>query len=189
MLKKIFAAFSICALTFAAQSCIKGEDEPEISTGIEDDGSGKIPTKSEIIGTWESNEYQGWEPKLQQDVVIYRQLKLHADGTYENRYGGHLTQSKDGSSLSTTEFGEWEQETGTWTYNESVGTITYVPLTDERIVYDTQQMQNYIDNITTYQENCIIKESGTYKGMWITLDTYLKRAGNKGDLRYALSKK
>ena len=40
----------------------------------------------------------------------------------------------------------------------------------------------------TGKEKCLIKESGTYKGGWITLDTYLKRAGNKGDLRYIINK-
>lgn len=188
-MKKLFKFMSLLLVCASITGCISKEDDPEISTGIEDDGTGYIPDKSELIGKWQSNDYQGWEPLLQQDVIISRQLTLSDDGTYENKYRGHLTQKKDGSTLSTSEFGEWEIETGTWSYTASTGVVTYVPKTDERIVYDTQEMQDYIKNISTYQEKCLIKESGTYKGMWITLDTYLKRAGNKGDLRYAISKR
>lgn len=173
----------ICAFT----SCIGKEDEPEVSTGIEDDGSGRTPTRSELIGKWQSNEYQGWEPRLEQNVVIARELNLSDDGTYTNRYRGHLTQAKDGSELSTTEFGNWEEEHGTWTYNESTAEISYVPNFDERVNYETTKMESY--EYTNYKEKCLIKTSGTYNGMWITLDTYLKRSGNKGDLRYAVSKK
>lgn len=175
----------LCACAFT--SCISKEDEPEVSTGIEDDGTGRTPTRSELIGKWQSNEYQGWEPRLEQNVVIARELNLSADGTYTNRYRGHLTQAKDGSELSTTEFGNWEEERGTWTYNESTAEISYVPNFDERVNYETTKIESY--EYSNYKEKCLIKTSGTYNGMWITLDTYLKRSGNKGDLRYAVSKK
>lgn len=175
----------ICACAFT--SCIGKEEEPEVSTGIEDDGSGRTPTRSELIGKWQSNEYQGWEPRLEQNVVIARELNLSDDGTYTNRYRGHLTQAKDGSELSTTEFGNWEEERGTWTYDENTAEISYVPNFDERVNYETTKMESY--EYSNYKEKCLIKTSGTYNGMWITLDTYLKRSGNKGDLRYAVSKK
>ena len=175
----------LCACAFT--SCIGKEDEPEVSTGIEDDGTGRTPARSELIGKWQSNEYQGWEPRLEQNVVIARELNLSDDGTYTNRYRGHLTQAKDGSELSTTEFGNWEEERGTWTYNESTGEISYVPNFDERVNYETTKMESY--EYSNYKEKCLIKTSGTYNWMLITLDTYLKRSGNKGDLRYAVSKK
>lgn len=186
-MKKIlsFMIVMLCACAFT--SCISKEDEPEVSTGIEDDGTGRTPTRSELIGKWQSNEYQGWEPRLEQNVVIARELNLSDDGTYTNRYRGHLTQAKDGSELSTTEFGNWEEERGTWTYNESTAEISYVPNFDERVNYETTKMESY--EYSNYKEKCLIKTSGTYNGMWITLDTYLKRSGNKGDLRYAVSKK
>lgn len=180
-----FMMVMLCACAFT--SCIGKEDEPEVSTGIEDDGTGRTPTRSELIGKWQSNEYQGWEPRLEQNVVIARELNLSDDGTYTNRYRGHLTQAKDGSELSTTEFGNWEEERGTWTYNESTAEISYVPNFDERVNYETTKMESY--EYSNYKEKCLIKTSGTYNGMWITLDTYLKRSGNKGDLRYAVSKK
>lgn len=181
--------FMMTAILFigTVTSCIRKEDEPKTSTGIEDDGTGRVPTQSELYGTWQSNEYQGWEPRLEQNVVISRELVLNADGTYTNRYRGHLTQAKDGSSLSTTQFGNWEEEHGTWTYDESNAEIAYKPNFDERVNYETTTMESYA--YTNYNEKCLIKTSGDYKGMWITLDTYLKRSGNKGDLRYALSKK
>ncbi len=184
---KFFSFIAVMIFTFSITSCIGKEDEPEISTGIEDDGSGRIPDKSELIGKWQSNEYQGWEPRLEQNVVIARELELKSDGTYTNKYRGHLTQAKDGSSLSTTEFGNWEEETGTWSYNDVSGELAYCPNFDERVNYETQKMESY--NYSNYSEKCLIKTSGTYNGMWITLDTYLKRSGNKGDLRYAVSKK
>lgn len=186
-MKKVFSlmAFFVCATLFV--SCISDDDEDNgVSTGIEDDGTGRIPSQSEIIGTWQSNNYQGWEPRLEQDVVIARGLTLNSNGTYENKYRGHLTQAKDGSSLSATEFGEWEIETGTWTYNSNTGEITYRPSSDKRVNYETMVMETY--TLETYNEKCLIKESGTYKNGWITLDTYLKRAGNKGDLRYIINK-
>lgn len=179
-LMAIFMCISLCA------GCIGEDDVDEIASGIEDDGAGRIPSQSELIGTWQSNNYQGWEPRLEQDVVIARGLTLNSDGTYENKYRGHLTQAKDGSSLSTTEFGEWEIETGTWSYNSSTGEITYYPNSDERVNYETMVMETY--SLDTYKEKSLIKESGTYKGGWITLDAYLKRAGNKGDLRYVMNK-
>lgn len=166
-------------------SCIKSEKEPETSTGIEDDGTGRIPTKSELTEHWQSNYYQGWEPRLEQDVVIARDLTLNSNGTYINRYKGHLTQSKEGSTLSTTEFGEWEKETGTWSYDSSTGTIHYNPQSDQRVNYDTQVMEDY--DFEPYDEKVLLKTEGEYKGSWITIDQYLKRSGNKGDLRYALS--
>lgn len=171
---------------FCMTGCIKDDEEPETSTGIEDDGTGRIPDKSELIGIWQSNNYQGWEPRLEQDVVIARGLTLNSDGTYQNKYRGHLTQAKDGSSLSTTEFGEWEIEIGTWSYNSSTGEITYRPSSDERVNYETMVMEKY--ELDSYNEKCLIKESGKYSGGWITLDTYLKRAGNKGELRYVINK-
>lgn len=174
----------LCSCSFTA--CISEEKESEISSGIEDDGNGRIPTKGEIYGNWQSNNYQGWEPKLEQDVVIARGLKLNSDGTYENKYRGHLTQAKDGSSLSTTEFGEWEIEFGTWSYDEATGEITYYPTSDKRVNYETMEMVVY--ELDSYKEKCMIKESGKFKDGWITLDTYLKRAGNKGDLRYVTYK-
>lgn len=186
-MKKILSIFMVALCICTMASCISKEDEPEISTGIEDDGTGRIPSKSELIGKWQSNEYQGWEPRLEQNVVISRELELLSDGTYTNKYRGHLTQAKDGSDLSTTEFGNWEEEHGTWTYNESIGEISYRPNFDERVNYETQKMEPY--DYSNYSEKCLIKTSGTYNGMWITLDTYLKRSGNKGDLRYAVSKK
>lgn len=186
-MKKFLSMFMMAVCLCAVTSCISDEDEPEISTGIEDDGTGRIPEKSELIGTWQSNEYQGWEPRLEQNVVISRELTLNSDGTYTNRYRGHLTQAKDGSSLSTTEFGNWEEERGTWTYSESSAEISYRPNFDERVNYETMVMESY--DYSNYTEKCLIKTSGEYNGMWITLDTYLKRSGNKGDLRYAVSKK
>ncbi len=186
-MKRILTFMMIVLTLCTISSCISKEDEPEISTGIEDDGTGRIPAKSELIGKWQSNEYQGWEPRLEQNVVISRELELLSDGTYTNKYRGHLTQAKDGSDLSTTEFGNWEEEHGTWTYNESAGEISYRPNFDERVNYETQKMESY--DYSNYSEKCLIKTSGTYNGMWITLDTYLKRSGNKGDLRYAVSKK
>lgn len=182
-----FMMVVLCACACAFTSCIGKEDEPEISTGIEDDGTGRIPEKSELIGKWQSNEYQGWEPRLEQNVVIARELELKSDGTYTNKYRGHLTQAKDGSELSTTEFGNWEEEHGTWSYNEVSGELSYRPNFDERVNYETMKMESY--DYSNYAEKCLIKTSGTYNGMWITLDTYLKRSGNKGDLRYAVSKK
>lgn len=186
-MKKILSFIMMAICLSAMTSCISKEDEPEISTGIEDDGTGRIPSKSELIGKWQSNEYQGWEPRLEQNVVISRELELLSDGTYTNKYRGHLTQAKDGSDLSTTEFGNWEEEHGTWSYNDAVGEISYHPSFDERVNYETQKMESY--DYSNYTEKCLIKTSGTYNGMWITLDTYLKRSGNKGDLRYAVSKK
>lgn len=186
-MKKILSFMMVMLCACAFTSCISKEDEPEVSTGIEDDGTGRTPTRSELIGKWQSNEYQGWEPRLEQNVVIARELNLSDDGTYTNRYRGHLTQAKDGSELSTTEFGNWEEERGTWTYNESTAEISYVPNFDERVNYETTKMVSY--EYSNYKEKCLIKTSGTYNGMWITLDTYLKRSGNKGDLRYAVSKK
>ena len=47
-------------------------------------------------------------------------------------------------------------------------------------------MEKY--DLEVYHEKCLIKETGEYTGGWITLDTYLKRAGNKGDLRYVINK-
>lgn len=176
---------SICIGMFT--SCISKDDEPEISTGIEDDGSGRIPSQSELIGTWQSNEYQGWEPRLEQNVVIARELVIKSDGTYTNKYRGHLTQAKDGSQLSTTEFGNWEEEHGTWSYNSTTGELSYRPNYDVRVNYETMEMESY--DFSNYVEKCLIKTSGTYEGMWITVDTYLKRSGNKGDLRYVVSKK
>lgn len=185
-MKKIFSALLLSLFVSSLTSCIGKEKEPDISTGIEDDGTGRIPSRSELIGTWESNEYQGWEPKLEQNVVIKRQVELKEDGTYRNHYGGHLTQSKEGSTLSTKEFGNWEEETGTWTYNATTGEISYRPNYDVRVNYETQKLEAY--PYSSYSEKCLIKTSGKYDGMWITLDTYLKRSGNKGDLRYAVSK-
>ena len=185
-MKNLFSFLMVVMFAMSITSCISKEDEPNVSTGIEDDGTGRIPSKSEIIGKWQSNEYQGWEPRLEQNVVIARELELKADGTYSNKYRGHLTQAKDGSSLSTTEFGNWEDETGTWTYNDVSGEISYRPNFDERVNYETQKMESY--NYSNYSEKCLFKTSGIYNGMWITLDTYLKRSGNKGDLRYAMSK-
>lgn len=186
-MKKLFSimALFLCASLFAG--CI-GDDAPDpTSSGIEDDGTGRVPSRSELIGIWQSNSYQGWEPRLQQDVVIARGLTLNSDGTYENKYRGHLTKAKDGSSLSTTEFGEWEIETGNWSYNSNSGEITYSPSSDKRVNYETMNMESY--SLESYKEKCLIKESGEYKNGWITLDTYLKRAGNKGDLRYIINKK
>lgn len=186
-MKKVisFMALLFCATLFVG--CIGDDDGNNgVSTGIEDDGSGRTPSRSELIATWQSDNYQGWEPRLEQDVVIARGLTLNSDGTYENKYRGHLTQAKDGSSLSTTEFGEWEIETGTWTYNSTSGVITYHPESDKRVNYETMEMETY--SLDTYEEKCLIKESGKYEGGWITLDTYLKRAGNKGDLRYIMKK-
>ncbi len=185
-MKKLFSLMAICLSISLYTGCIGSDDDDDVMSGIEDDGTGRIPEKSELIGTWQSNNYQGWEPRLEQDVVIARGLTLNSDGSYENKYRGHLTQAKDGSSLSTTEFGEWEIEKGTWTYNSSTGVITYSPTSDQRVNYETTEMENY--TLSTYQETCLIKESGTYKGGWITLDTYLKRSGNKGDLRYVINK-
>ena len=184
LVKNVLVAVALVSMGLGVTSCIGKDKEPTISEGIEDDGTGRIPTRSEIIGTWQSNEYQGWEPRLEQNVVIYRELVLNSDGTYENRYGGHLTQAKDGSSLSTTDFGDWELEKGTWTYNSSTGQISYVPNYDQRVDYDTQTMFDY--DYSNYSEQFMIKTSGDYNGMWITLDQYLKRSGNKGDLRYAM---
>lgn len=186
-MKKILSFMMVVLCACAFTSCIGKEDEPEISTGIEDDGTGRIPDKSELIGKWQSNEYQGWEPRLEQNVVIARELELKSDGTYTNKYRGHLTQAKDGSELSTTEFGNWEEEHGTWSYNDATGELSYRPNFDERVNYETMKMESY--DYSNYGEKCLIKTSGTYNGMWITLDTYLKRSGNKGDLRYAVSKK
>lgn len=182
----LFSALMLmCA--FCMTGCIGNDDEEsEASTGIEDDGTGRIPDKSEIIGTWQSSDYRGWEPRLEQDVVISRGLTLNSDGTYENKYRGHLTQAKDGSSLSTTKFDEFEIETGSWSYNSSTGEITYNPNSDERVNYETMVMEAY--ELDPYKEKCLIKESGTYSGGWITQDLYLKRAGNKGDLRYVINK-
>lgn len=185
-MKKLFSLMAILLSISLCIGCIGSDEEDEISSGIEDDGTGRIPSQSELIGTWQSNNYQGWEPRLEQDVVIARGLTLKSDGSYENKYRGHLTQAKDGSSLSTTEFGEWEIETGKWSYNSSKGEITYRPNSDKRVNYETMVMETY--TLETYKEKCLIKESGTYKGGWITLDTYLKRAGNKGDLRYIINK-
>lgn len=185
-MKKLFSLMAMFLCISLCAGCIGDEEEDEIASGIEDDGTGRIPSQSELIGTWQSNNYQGWEPRLEQDVVIARGLTLNSDGSYENKYRGHLTQAKDGSSLSTTEFGEWEIETGTWSYNSSNGEITYRPNSDQRVNYETMVMETY--TLETYKEKCLIKESGTYKGGWITLDTYLKRAGNKGDLRYVINK-
>lgn len=185
-MKKLLSFLMMAICLMSITSCISKEDEPDVSTGIEDDGTGRIPSKSELIGKWQSNEYQGWEPRLEQNVVIARELELKSDGTYSNKYRGHLTQAKDGSTLSTTEFGNWEEETGTWTYNDVNGEISYRPNFDERVNYETQKMESY--DYSNYSEKCLIKTSGTYNGMWITLDTYLKRSGNKGDLRYAVSK-
>lgn len=185
-MKKLFSLMAILLSISLCIGCIGSDEEDEISSGIEDDGTGRIPSQSELIGTWQSNNYQGWEPRLEQDVVIARGLTLKSDGSYENKYRGHLTQAKDGSSLSTTEFGEWEIETGIWSYNSSNGEITYRPNSDKRVNYETMVMETY--TLETYKEKCLIKESGTYKGGWITLDTYLKRAGNKGDLRYIINK-
>ena len=182
-MKKFFPLFVLLLCSSLFASCI-GEEENNTVTGIEDDGTGRIPSQSELIGTWQSNNYQGWEPRLEQDVVIARGLTLNADGTYENKYRGHLTQTKDGSSLSTTEFGEWEIETGEWSYNSTTGEITYNPKSDKRVNYETMVMESY--TLEPYNEKCLLKESGTYKNGWITLDTYLKRAGNKGDLRYVI---
>ncbi len=192
MMRRFYLHFAVATLllllcVFSLQSCIGKDDDDDISSGIEDDGTGRIPSHSELVGTWQSAEYQGWEPRLEQNVVIARGLTLNSDGTYENTYRGHLTQAKDGSSLSTTEFGEWELETGTWSYNSSNGVITYNPNSDKRVNYETMVMETY--SISTYKETSLIKESGTYKGGWITLDTYLKRAGNNGDLRYVMNKK
>ena len=131
----ILLSISLCI------GCIGSDEEDEISSGIEDDGTGRIPSQSELIGTWQSNNYQGWEPRLEQDVVIARGLTLKSDGSYENKYRGHLTQAKDGSSLSTTEFGEWEIETGKWSYNSSNGEITYRPNSDKRVNYETMVME------------------------------------------------
>lgn len=187
MKKFYFLSALVLMLTFCMAGCIKDDDEESAtSTGIEDDGTGRIPSQSELIATWQSDNYQGWEPRLEQDVVIARGLTLNSDGTYENKYRGHLTQAKDGSTLSTTEFGEWEIEKGTWTYNSQTGEITYRPSSDQRVNYETMVMETY--SLDTYKEKCLIKESGEYSGSWITLDTYLKRAGNKGDLRYVIRK-
>lgn len=177
--------FLLCCTASLCTSCISDDDDEDLVTGIDDDGTGRIPTQSEIIGTWESANYQGWEPRLEQDVVISRGLTLNSDGSYTNKYRGHLTQAKDGSTLSTTEFGEWEIETGSWSYNSSTGVITYKPSSDERVNYETTEMETY--SLSTYTEKCLIKESGTYKDGWITLDTYLKRSGNTGDLRYVMN--
>lgn len=187
-MKKLFTLIAtILCVSVCATGCIKPDSTPDISSGIEDDGTGRIPDQAELIGIWQSDDYKGWEPRLEQDVVISRGLTLNSNGTYENKYRGHLTQAKDGSTLSTTEFGEWEIETGTWSYNSVTGEISYYPGSDERVNYETMEMEVY--SLETYKEKCLIKESGTYKGDWITLDTYLKRAGNKGDLRYVIRKR
>lgn len=157
------------------------------ASGLEDDGTGRTPSYDELIGKWQSNEYKGWEPRLEQDVVIARELTLNSDGSYTNRYRGRLTQEKDGSSLSNTEMGYWEEEEGIWSYNSASAEISYHPISDKRVNYETTNLETY--TCTDYKEKCLIKTSGEYKGMWITLDTYLKRSGNAGDLRYALSKK
>lgn len=185
-MKKILLLLLMSSFTaFINSSCIKDDDDDDTITGIDDDGSGRVPSMSEIIGTWQSADYQGWEPRLEQDVVISRGLTLNSDGSYTNKYRGHLTQAKDGSTLSTTEFGEWEIEEGSWSYNSSTGVITYKPTSDERVNYETTTMESY--SLSTYSESCLIKESGTYKDGWITLDTYLKRSGNTGDLRYVMN--
>lgn len=186
-MKKYYVISALMLMfVFCTTGCIGDDDEPSTSTGIEDDGTGRIPAKSEIIGTWQSSDYQGWEPRLEQDVVISRGLTLNSDGTYENKYRGHLTQAKDGSSLSTTKFDEFEIETGSWSYNSSTGEITYKSNSDERVNYETMEMEKY--DLGTHTEKCLIKESGTYSGGWITLDTYLKRSGNKQELRYVITK-
>jgi len=186
-MKKIYFLSALMLLSaFCLTGCIKDDDEPTTSTGIEDDGTGRFPSQSELIGTWQSDNYQGWEPRLEQDVIIARGLTLNSDGTYENKYRGHLTQAKDGSSLSTTEFGEWEIEIGTWSYDSSAGEITYRPSSDQRVNYETMVMEEY--SLDTHKEKCLIKESGQYSGGWITVDSYLKRSGNKQDLKYVIRK-
>lgn len=186
MKKCIFFAVALFCV-FTMTSCIEDDEEPTTSTGIDDDGTGRTPSREELVGKWQSNEYQGWEPKLEQNVVIARELVLNDDGTYTNRYRGRLTQKKDGSTLSTTEMGNWEEEYGTWSYNVGSAEITYNPISDKRVNYETTELEIY--NLSRYSEKSLIKTSGEYNGMWITLDTYLKRSGNKGDLRYAMSKK
>lgn len=172
------------AFCISTTGCIDPHYDETTSTGIEDDGTGRIPSKSELIATWESDSYTGWEPRLEQNVVIARGLTLNSDGTYVNKYRGHLTVAKNGSSLSTTDFGEWEIEKGTWSYNSQTGEITYRPSSDQRVNYETMVMETY--SLSIYKEKCLIKESGEYTGSWITLDQYLKREGNSGDLRYVI---
>lgn len=138
------------------------------------------PAVEEIQGKDWVGEYTGWDENQQANTNIRRLLKLKANGTYTNVIQGKLI-----GSGKEDRWADFEHEAGTYSYNASSKTVTYIVRTDSVLHWETQKMKGYTKKKYFDREEGSYTETARFSTLkdgsrsWITQDMYLQSLTDK----------
>ena len=136
------------------------------------------PSLSEVQYTW-VGDYEGWDSNQEKNTKIKRLLTLKPNNHYTNIIRGILVES------GKNEYTDFEQEEGTYVYNERTQTITYTVESDKILDYEKNSLneyngKKYYDRIEgNYTEKVQFSAERNGQRSWITRDTYLQSLTDK----------
>ena len=135
-------------------------------------------TLSYLQGEWAA-KYEGWDDEQQKKVTIRRTLLLAPNGTYQNHIEGKMPEGDK------RDFFLFESESGTYSYNQHTGTVTYTCRYDSLLNFrDTTftcfNRKHYYDHdVISYTEKAQFTEEHLGKREWVTYDTFLRSVDDK----------
>ena len=138
------------------------------------------PALSEIQNKAWVGEYEGWDENQQKNTTIRRLLTLYGNNQYTNVIQGKLI-----GSGKEDRWADFEHESGTYSYNASTKTVTYIVSKDSVLNWQQQKMEGYTKKkYYDHQESSyteLARFSNLNKGnrSWITQDMYLQSLTDK----------